>query len=189
MNPETLDRLMLDDSLGAMADDIRSLLADRIGPPGSPAAARLTAYRRTVDAARAALAQPARAPLPPFPAARLRDGALRLRRRRQVGRIAALAASLVLGLGLGYLAFSRADVTAPAPAPAPVAVAQTAPSNPEPFPEQPFPGTSPESAPAPAVVTDFWSARRLAAHAMAARPQAPVKVTWLSPVEEPSIGG
>ena len=187
MNRETLERLMLDDSLGALADDIRALLIERVAVAGSPAAARLAAYRRTVKGARAALKQARRETLPPFPAARLRGEALRLRRRRLAGRIAALAASLVLGLGLGYLAFSRAEATAPAPAPA--AVAQTVPTNPEPFPEQPFPGTSPEPTPAPAVVTDFWSARRLAAQARAVRPQAPLKVTWLSPVEEPSIGG
>jgi hypothetical protein len=174
MTPETLDRLMLDDSLGALSDDIRSLLADRVVVAGSPAAARIAAYRRTVEDARAALKQARRETLPPFPAERLRGEALRLRRRRLAGRIAALAASLVLGLGLGYLAFGRAE--APVSLPAPVAVAQPVPLNPEP-------------APAPAVVTDFWSARRLAAQVMAARPQAPVKVTWLSPVEEPSIGG
>ena len=187
MNRETLERLMLDDSLGALSDDIRSLLIERVAVAGSPAALCAATYRRTVEAARAALSQPERAALPPFPAERLRREAVALRRRRTVGRIAALAASLVLGLGLGYLAFSRAEATAPAPAP--VAVAQTAPTNPEPFPEQPFPGTSPEPTPAPAVVTDFWSARRLAAQARAVRPQAPLKVTWLSPVEEPSIGG
>ncbi|MCX5682712.1 MAG: hypothetical protein NT049_03405, partial [Planctomycetota bacterium] len=92
------------------------------------------------------------------------------------------------GLGLGYVAFGRPEATLPAPTQAPLVVAQTAPTNPEPFPEQPFPGTSPESAPAPAVVTDFWSSRRLAACALAARPQSPVRVMWVSPVEEPYIG-
>ena len=180
MNPETLERLMLDDSLGALAEDIRSLLIERVAVAGSPAAARFAAYRRTVKGARAALKQARREALPPFPAARLRGEALRLHRRRRVGRIAALAASLVLGLGLGYLAFSRADVTAPAPAPAPapVAVAQAVPVSAAQVP-----------APAPAVVTDFWSSRGLAARAMAAQPQTPVKVTWVSPVQQPRIGG
>ncbi|MBE3096474.1 MAG: hypothetical protein IMZ44_05015 [Planctomycetes bacterium] len=183
MNRETLERLMLDDSLGALAEDIRSLLIERVTVAGSPAAARFAAYRRTVRGARAALKHARREALPPFPAERLRGEALRLRRRRRVGRIAALAASLVLGLGLGYLAFGRAEAPVPLPAPAPavVAVAQTAPSNPEPFPEQP--------APAPAVITDFWSSRGLAARAMAAQPQTPVKVTWVSPVQQPRIGG
>jgi hypothetical protein len=172
MNPETLERLMLDDSLGALADDIRALLIERIAAAGSPAAARFAAYQRTVEAARAALAQPERAALPPFPATRLRREAASLRRQRLAGRIAALAASLVLGLGLGYLAFSRAEATAPAPAP--VAVAQVA---------------APDAAPAPEAVTEFWSSRRLAARAMAAQSQTPVKVTWISPVQQPRIGG
>jgi hypothetical protein len=180
MDQEMLERLMLDDSLGALSGDIRALLVDRIGDSGGAAAARAAEYRRIVEAARASLRQGRRETLPPFPAARLRREASSLRRRRMAGRIAALAASLVLGLGLGYLAFGRADATLPAPAPAPVAVAQAAPSNPEP---------SPESDPAPAVITDFWSVRRLAARAMAARPQTSVKVTWFSPVEEPNIGG
>lgn len=169
MDHETLERLVLDDSLGALSDDIRVLLAERIG-----AAARSAAYRRTVDDARAVLAQQRREALLPFPAARLRCEAAGLHRRRLAGRIAALAASLVLGLGLGYLAFGRADATAPAGAPAPTQVAQVVP---------------PAPAPAPEAVTEFWSTRGLAARAMAAQPQTSIKVTWVSPVQQPRIGG
>jgi hypothetical protein len=171
MDDETLQRLMLDDSLGALSDDIRSLLAECIEAAGAPAAARAAQYRRTVDDARAAMVQPSGAALPPFPAARLRREALTIRRRRAAGRIAALAACLVLGLGLGRLVFGRADV--PAPAPAAITVAQVA----------------APAAPAPQAVTEFWSSSRLAARAMAARPEAPLKVTWTSPVQQPRIGG
>ena len=172
MDQGTIERLMLDDSLGALSDDIRALLAERIAAAGSPAVLRSAAYQRTVEAARAALAQPERAALPPFPATRLRREAASLRRQRLAGRIAALAASLVLGLGLGYLVFGRPDVTASVPAPA--AVTQVA---------------APDAAPAPEAVTEFWSSRRLAARAMAAQSQTPVKVTWISPVQQPRIGG
>jgi hypothetical protein len=189
MDQETLERLMLDDSLGALSDDIRTLLAERIGPAAGPAAARAARYRRTVDEARAALARPERAALPPFPAARLMREAGALRRRRLVGRIAALAAGLVLGLGIGFIAFGRA--AAPAPGPTPVSVAQADPEDaaPVPLPVQAAQVAALPPGPAPEAVTEFWSLRRLAARAMAARSQIPVKVTWVSPVEQPRIGG
>jgi hypothetical protein len=175
MDPETLERLMLDDALGALAEDVRALVMDRVAASG--AAAQAGAYRRTVEAARAALGPRRRETLPPLPTARLRREAARRRRRRLTGRVAALAACLVLGLGIGYLAFSRAAATAPAPAP--VRVAQGGPL---------IPAVPAADSAEAGGAGGFWSSRRLVERAVAAGSQEAVRVTWVSPVQNPRIG-
>ncbi|MBE3069688.1 MAG: hypothetical protein IMZ66_05580, partial [Planctomycetes bacterium] len=62
MDSETLERLMLDDALGALADDVRALVRERVAAAG--AAARADAHRRTVEAARAAIGPRRREALP-----------------------------------------------------------------------------------------------------------------------------
>jgi hypothetical protein len=173
MDPETLERLMLDDALGVLSEDVRALVMDRVAASG--AAAQAGAYRRTVEAARAALGPRRREALPPLPTARLRREAARLRRRRFTGRVAALAACLVLGLGIGYLAFSRAAATAPAAVPVRVAQGGAL------VPAVPAAGS--------AGAGEFWSSRRLVERAVAAGSQEAVRVTWVSPVQNPRIGG
>jgi hypothetical protein len=175
MEPETLQRLVLDDALGVLSDDVRALVAERVAARGGPAVADAAAWRRTVDLARQAMRQglpdaPAER-LPAFPAARMRREAAALRRRRWAGRIAALAACVLVGVGAGFFAFGRAAPSAPAVAPARW-VARAG---------------GPAAVPAAVGVREFWSIARLAG--AAAESPGPDKFTWFSGGAQPPKGG
>ena len=66
MDDATLERLILDDALGALSPDASALLAAHIKtlPGGSE---RLAAWRQVADSARSAMPTEAVADLPPFP--------------------------------------------------------------------------------------------------------------------------
>ncbi len=159
MDPKTLERLMLDDALGVLGDDVRALLAEHVAAAGPDAAARAESYRQAVDLARRALGgQGGEGPaLPALPAA---DMLRRAAYRRWTGRAAALAACLVIGVGLGFAIFGHAPPVAP-----PAAAQVTA-------------HAAPPAAPA-AGVQDFWSVRRLAGMPAVAEP--PAKPPWFAP--------
>jgi hypothetical protein len=148
MDSKTLDRLLIDDALGALPEDVRALLAAYVAAAGPQAAAEAEVYRQTAGLARRALVQPSAktVALPPFRAgaAHRTGGAW-----RWTGRAAALAASLAAGLGLGFLMFSHAAPAEKVPPPQ-VAIQPTSPEV-----------LSVSSRPATGV-QDFWSVRRLA---------------------------
>ena len=169
MDDQTLERLMIDDALGALSPDASELLAAHIA--SSPhAAERLNRWRQTTELARRASEsqEPTVAPsLPP----------LSLRAHPRWTRIGlAIAAAWLLGIGVGLLV-PHGPSSNPGPSPAVIAKL-----------------TPPSSSNAPAAgVTDFWSSQRLISMATAGdrnRPRAAgAQWRWTSPVRAPEIGG
>ena len=110
MNPTTLERLMIDDALGALPPDVSALLAEHCPPADRAAWHSLAAAAKSAGQI---------APLP-LPAPRFRPGCAR--------RVLAIAALLLLGLAIG-LALPRPHQSplaiTPSP-PAPQAHLQTA---------------------------------------------------------------
>ena len=178
MDSQALHRLMLDDALGVLTDDVRALVAEQIAAAGPGAAAEAAAYRETVALARRALAAQHSRPatLPPFPVEQARAERFERGHRNGAtdhatpgsggvwlwaGRAAALAACLVLGVGLGFAIFGRTEQPAPsAPAAGTMAVASA--------------GGSARG------VRDFWSVRRMAGMPDAEEPP-PAKPSWFAP--------
>lgn len=179
MDPQALERLMIDRSLGLLDADSESLLEEFLAQ--DPQAARTQQqYAQAAQLARVALgpAQPP-AELPPLRLAKSRI--LPRRWGTRVAAASAVAASLLLGLGAGAVLFHRPA----APGPTPVASRWV---------EPPAPPAAVPQRPAlwQASQNDnpgqFWSARRLHAQAAAgAAGQAPV-ARWTSPAHEPGKG-
>jgi hypothetical protein len=182
MDDETLERLVIDDALGALPDDARALLAGYL-ESRPPMAARAAAIREAVALARSASPGGPHAPLPPFPAERLRRSAAAARRRRLVVRAAAAAACLLLGWAAGRGMAGR-ESTPPASAPMDAAPAQTGVRAPSP--DRPVPWPPALASAASSHASEFWSARRIAEQARRVQPASP-RIEWTTPVEQPRL--
>lgn len=200
MNPETLERLLLDRSLGVLSPDAAALL-DAYLARDPDAFRRAAALDATVDLARQAMADDAPAgQLPPFPAERLQRTAVAFRRWRIIGRAAALAACIVLGVLIG-LSLSGGDGPAGGGGAALLVSRQSdSPTTDEPsrrrYASRLF--AQPESAAAPvygaARMTsdgdeEFWSRRRIARRASAAVSTEQPGWIWQSPIHRPKLRG
>ena len=182
LNPETLERLLIDRALGALSPDVEALLASHL--EGDRSASEDTQQLAVVvETARRALQGDA-PKLPPFPAEQLRRAQQRRRRAVVAGGGAAFVAAVAAGLVLGAMLFSRPP-HADAPKSAvgrPTSVVLTV---------DPEAGGSDESAsePPPAVSDGFWSMRRWRERAASARHGETSSVRWDSPVKRPRFRG
>ena len=113
MDRETLDRLLMDEALGALPADVASLLAAYLerDPAG---AARAREFAAAASAARRVFQQPLPTLLPPFPGREFRNVEQAQRRVRALRYVASMAAVLVVGIGLG-LVFPRGPAVEPTP--------------------------------------------------------------------------
>lgn len=177
MDAETLQRLMIDASLGALDADARALLRAYLEREPA-AAARAAALEATAELARRVMTDGRAADgqvtdavvvLPPFPASALRRAQRNRGLIRFARRATAMAACLLLGLGIGAFRWGAAGGT----------------------------GTSPMLATnggptvrPPAFHTDgFWSTQKWYDRAARAEPRAAGGLSWHSPVERPTLGG
>src|ERR1044071_598 len=116
-----LQRLLVDRSLGALSPDVAGLLEAWLARDAD--ALRLACeFDRTALLARCAMPAAGHVRLPGFPRARLERAGTVLRLRRIAGRVAALAACLVLGFSLGHVVLEnreRLDATTSMIQPAP----------------------------------------------------------------------
>jgi anti-sigma factor RsiW len=167
MDPETLDRLLMDRALGGLPPDMETLLAAYL-EANSRAAARAREFEQAAAAARNVLRERTPLSLPPFPAVRI-DQLERARRRvTWVRNVGGLAAAVLLGIGLGVaLLGHRSEVPAGRMAPAPTVAALDAELKPG----------------------EFWSAARLYEQARHNRRSDSVRFIWYSAVERPRLGG
>jgi anti-sigma factor RsiW len=178
MNPEMLDRLLLDRALGALSDDAAALL-DAWLARDPQAARRAGEYAAAVAAGRNALGGDAAAgALPPFPAGAVRTARQTRRRLLVLRRVVGIAAALMLGIGLGATVF-RTDVAPRAARETGGLAALSAPSS-----------AGPSIAQVSAGRGGFWSVERLVqtGRAAAARP-AGTRLIWNSVVALPRLGG
>lgn len=180
MDRETLERLLIDRSLGALDADGTALLEAYVAiDPGAAALERQ--IKETTELARRALQSGPVAALPEFPA----DQMLRANRRQRSQRIlrtaAAAAACVLIGLGVGALLF-RGERPVARPASSSVAVSETADERNE-IVAVPAGGGPVDGA------LGFWSERRLSERHDRSRPAESVRVVWTSPVASPAIGG
>lgn len=170
MNPETLDRLLLDRALGALTPDACELL-DAYLEREPDVAARGRQFAVATDLARQALVADRPAVLPPFPQQILRSADRTHRRLVMVRNVASLAACVLLGVGLGAHLLRT-----PQAARGPDHVAPP-----------------PEQTTVRAIGTDtspgFWSVERLRNVARAPRPAAPAELEWDSPLSKPKLRG
>lgn len=147
MDPQALERLMIDRALGALSPDTESLLGAYLA--ADPAAARRDAeYRRTAELAKAALRQQSVAgAVPPLWAPRIQRQQAVRRWKGAAIRVAAMAACLAVGIfaGKGFAPGSGAPPVAP-PSPVCNTIVLSA---------------SPSLRAAEADESGFWSIRRL----------------------------
>jgi len=170
MNPHALERLLIDQALGALDQDTGAVLDAylRLNPQ---AAALAGSLGETVTLARRALHGSSSTAVRPFPARRFARAHTRLRLRSASIEITRLAAVLALGLALGLSTPGR-RTAAPDAAPAPVSrLPQASPSVPHDVPDS----------------TEFWSSRRWLAQARAGPAEPGVQLEWRSPVKVPRI--
>jgi anti-sigma factor RsiW len=117
MDPAILERLMIDDALGALSPDVRALLEAFLAGDD----AELAQWRLVADATKSALPRPTVESLPPFP--RLRPWRI----APPIRMAMALAAALLIGIGTGlHFVPARSTpiaATPPIPAAPPAAVA------------------------------------------------------------------
>jgi len=162
MDDATLDRLMIDDALGALEPDVSALLAAYTASiPDTDQ--RRAGWRDLAEKARHAMVMPAADALPPFPAAQLR--AARFWHNGRLGL--AIAAVLAVGIGIGLWMPGKPVAVGP--------VAQVT----KPVPTSPPPAIG---------VSDFWSSRRLLASAVEHGVQDRPAWRWSSPLTESSNG-
>jgi hypothetical protein len=163
VNDQTLERLMIDDALGALSPDVSELLAAYTATAARDP--QRQGWQRVAAMAQQALLPRAVENIPAFPIRAIRFS--QLRRAAALGLSA--AAALLLGLGIGM----RLHSAGPGEAAPPVAqtTAQTAP-----------PATA-------GGVSDIWSSRRLVAAALDRKQSAAAPWQWSSPVGQPKIGG
>lgn len=138
MDEQTLERLMMDDALGALAPDVKMLLEAYVKQTGTEAE-RHGQWIALGAAAEEAVRGLAVEELPPFPGGRVRI-------MRLWGASLAIAAAVVVGIGIGlFMQRPEAEKTVAAESSAVVA--------------EPAEMLG---------VTDFWSSKRLVAEALAA---------------------
>ena len=170
MNPETLERLMLDRALGSLPPDCDALLTSYL-ETRPEAAETCRRMELTVDLARSALADARAARLPAFPAERL----LRTQRSQRIWRltmgVTGVAASILIGLVVHATLF------------------RPPPSNPR------APGLSGLAQATPRHLIDenqdrsgFWSGRQFYERAAHPQPQPSKRLIWNSPVAVPQVG-
>lgn len=166
MDNATMQRLVMDRSLGAL-DPVVSALLDAYLQTQPQWAQQARQLDDTVTLARSAMGKPA-ARLPLFPSQRLAQAQTQLRWRRGLTRLVAVAASVVLGIALGFAWFGRGNAPSPAAGPA----AAAAPATP-----------LLAEKPAPADSDGLWSVhrlQRLAAAQAAAAPAVQINL-WQKP--------
>jgi hypothetical protein len=162
MDQATLERLILDDALGALPPDASALLAAyaQTLPGGSD---RLAAWQRVAATARAAMPTESAVPLPPFPDQKHISSPWR------IGRLGlAVAAVLAMGVGIGWWMPHRSIP------PAQVAI----------MPQQIVAET-----PSAGAVHDFWSSNRLLASAMEQKHESSAAWHWSSPINQSEMEG
>jgi hypothetical protein len=158
VDDQTLERLMIDDALGALAPDVSALLSEYTQNVGAADQQRLR-WRELAEAARQAMGTPAAEALPPFPSRQLR--AARLWHSGRIGL--AIAAVLLLGFGIGlWMPSQRAAV--------------------EPLARITSPSSS--SGEREEGVRDFWSSQRLVASAAEHTGRGHPAWRWTSPLTE-----
>jgi anti-sigma factor RsiW len=169
MDPDALDRLLMDRALGALPPDVATLVEAYVERDAA-AAARARGFDTAASAARRVLKQDLVAPLPPFPAAQMQRLEQVRRQVRYLRNTAALAAAIVLGFALGAVFLHGSHAALPS-APAVVSIQGIRPSPPT---------TS---------AGGFWSSERLLHAAQAAKRTDSTSVIWDSAVSTPRLGG
>ncbi len=170
MNAETVERLLIDRSLGLLPQDVEALLDAHLAI--DPDAARQAAeFDQTAALVRRALAGGTAGELPPFPAEQLRREGRSLQRWIWTRNISAVAATLVLGFCLGAALFRNAAEMAPNGTPPAVGLARIA--------------DAPKASPG---ASGMWSARRMIERASRAPAKRPARLIWDSPVRKPRLG-
>lgn len=175
MTDDTLERLLIDRSLGALPTDVDALLTEYLRSRPD-AAGRVRELELLIGMTRQVLAARTELPSPSFP---LEQGARRWRTLTQSGswRAATLAACLLIGIGLGAL-ITRHErdgaerLSTQPPSPRPVAVESNEREN--------FVMAAP-SEPADA----FWSANKLIKGAPRGIGRSSAALQWTSPVSSP----
>ena len=170
MNAETVERLLIDRSLGMLPKDVETLLDAHLAIDDD-AAKQAAEFGQTTALARRALTSETAAELPPFPAEQLRREGRSLQRWIWARNISAVAATLVLGFGLGAALFRNPAGVAPSGTGAvvePVLVAG--------------------ALKAPPSASGIWSARRMIERASRAPSEKPARLIWESPVRKPRLG-
>ncbi|MEW6251160.1 MAG: hypothetical protein AB1716_10970 [Planctomycetota bacterium] len=128
MNAEVLERLMLDDALGALPPDTQALLRGFLELDHSTAG-RAREFAETVSVARRLLTPAgagAERPMPAFPARRIRRAIWQGRGLRVMTRAAGAAAVLMIGVFVGANLWSSAPVGSTQPAKTAVAIENVA---------------------------------------------------------------
>lgn len=171
MNAETIERLLIDRSVGMLTNDVETLLEAHLAVDAA-AAALAAEFDQTAALARRALAGEAAVELPPFPAERLRSEGRSLRGWIWTRNISAVAATLVIGVGLGAGMFG-------APPSALNKGSASTGSNTVEIAETP---------PASSGSAGMWSTRRLIERATREPEKSASRLIWDSPVRKPRLG-
>jgi hypothetical protein len=163
VNEQTLERLIIDEALGALPPDVGELLAAYCA--NTTHERERQEWQRLTLTAREALQPRATEAIPVFPVQAVRV----LRFRRTAVMALSAAAALLFGIGIGvHLHLAQ-------PSAGPVLAAQ--------------PTNASVVAPATAGVLDIWSSNRLLAVALESKREAQPQWRWSSPVDQPQIGG
>jgi len=172
MDRETLERLMTDRALGGLPPDTEALLAAYLAD--KPAARAMSeGIEQAVAGAKAALGDPPPEQVPAFPAGAIRRAASN-RRWAFAGRMASLAACVLIGIGVhaAWMGSKPRGVERPGPA---VVVNEGT-------------ETSPIGMRSGSESPGFWSARRWYEQAGQRRPESGRRMIWDSPLSTPRIG-
>ncbi len=166
MNNQTLERLLIDDALGALTADTSALLAAYTASTGTEEQ-RLKWKQLSEVAIRALYLSPAET-APPFPQRRLR-----IARIQRAARAAmAIAATLVIGVGIG--------LCVPNPHSLPASSADLVKNQSTAIPVKRLPVVE---------AADIWSTDRLIATALEHKDLSKSEWHWSSPVIEPELRG
>ena len=170
LNPETLERLLIDRSLGAIAPDVSELIGVYLKHDAG-AAGMARELDQTAVLARQSLSVRGSGSLPSFPAARLKQARRLARGWSIAGRVAMIAAGIVLGLAAGSLRYGS-----------PTGLGQDG---------QTAVSADRPTAPVQSVADTegFWSARRLYERRAAESPNNVREVVWKSPIARPRLRG
>ncbi len=164
MNAETIERLLIDRSLGMLSEDVETLLEAHLAVDAETAALAAQ-FDQTAALARRALAVEAAVELPPFPAERVRSEGRSLRRWIWTRNISGVAATLVLGVGLGAAMFGGS-----------VSVVDKAVV------------TTNDASPVSTESAGIWSTRRVIERAAREPEKSASRLIWDSPVRKPRLG-